>query len=198
MTASTGSVALAQAVWLVAALSLAGAVHVLWLKSPASARFRVPLDRGRQLVGRPILGANKTLAGLMAMPPAAAGAFLLARLLEPALPNWLRAGFWPLPPTHYAALGFACGLGFMLAEIPNSFIKRRLGIGPGQSGPSGPLRWLFVVFDRCDSSVGVLLVLTLFVPVTAATWLWVLAIGPAAHLLFSLWLQAVGVKRRAL
>lgn len=198
MTAGAGSVALAQAVWLVAALSLAGAVHVVWLKSPASARFRAPLDGNLHLGGRPVLGGNKTVAGLMAMPPAAAGAFLLARLLEPAFPDWLRAGFWPLSAMAYAALGFACGLGFMLAEIPNSFLKRRLGIGPGQSGPPGPLRWLFLVVDRCDSSVGVLVVLTLFVPVTAATWMWVLAIGPAAHLLFSLWLQAVGVKRRAL
>jgi hypothetical protein len=198
MTEGLGSAAFAQALWLVAALSLAGSVHVLWLRSGASARFRVPLDAGLRLGGAPVLGANKTVAGLMAMPPAAAGSFLLARLCEPGLPDWLRAGFWPLPPLHYAVLGLACGLGFMLAELPNSFLKRRLGIGPGQAGPAGWLRWLCLILDRCDSSLGVLLVLSLLVPVTPATWLWVLALGPAAHLLFSLWLQAVGVKRRAL
>jgi hypothetical protein len=192
------SPAFAQALWLVAAIMAAGSLHVLWLKSRLSAPFRRPLDSGRHWRGRPLLGRNKTLAGLMVMPPATGLCFAAVGSLRPHLPAWLEAGTWNLPLAAYATLGFTAGLAFMLAELPNSFLKRRLGIGAGEAAPQGLRRWLLMALDRCDSTFGVLVVLTLAVPMTAATWLWVLLMGPAVHALFSLWLRILGVKGRVL
>jgi hypothetical protein len=36
-------------------------------------------------------------------------------------------------------LGFCLGLGFILAELPNSWIKRRVGIKPGDLSPKYPI-----------------------------------------------------------
>ncbi|MFI5342228.1 MAG: CDP-archaeol synthase, partial [Candidatus Methylomirabilales bacterium] len=46
-------------------------------------------------------------------------------------------------------LGTALGLGAMLGELPNSFVKRRLGIAPGgcAHGIPGPV---FYLWDQVD------------------------------------------------
>jgi CDP-2,3-bis-(O-geranylgeranyl)-sn-glycerol synthase len=86
----------------------------------------------------------------------------------------------------------------MLAELPNSFVKRQLGVPPGQA-PSQPwLRPVILVVDRLDSVLGVLLALSLLVPVPIATWFWVLGLGSAIHGAFSIVMWRVGIKVRAL
>jgi CDP-2,3-bis-(O-geranylgeranyl)-sn-glycerol synthase len=54
------------------------------------------------------------------------------------------------------------------------------------------------LLDRFDSVLGVLIVLSLLVPVPASTWVWVLLIGPGVHAIFSILLHRLGVKARAL
>lgn len=188
----------ATALFLLLAMSSAGVLHVWWLKSPLSKPFALPLDGGATWRGRRVFGPNKMLRGLMAMPPGCALSFGLLGAAREQLPRWFAEGLWAMPPAAYAGLGFACGLAFMLAELPNSFAKRQLGIEPGLPAASGGLRALFFVVDRCDSVLGVLVVCSLLVPVPAATWGWLLLLGPSVHAFFSIVLHRVGVKARAL
>jgi len=187
---------LACALFLVAAMSVAGVAHTLWLRWPRSRRFAAPLDGGRKFRGRALFGDNKTWRGLLVLPPAAAAAFGAFGLLRPSLPAWMQAGLWANGPASYALLGFACGLAFMVAELPNSFLKRQIDVAPGGSPRNAGLAVLCFVLDRVDSAVGVLGVISLVLPVRPATWIWVLLIGPGVHLLFSLWLHRLGVKSR--
>jgi CDP-2,3-bis-(O-geranylgeranyl)-sn-glycerol synthase len=136
--------------------------------------------------------------GLMVMPVAAAGAFAGLAYFRDELPGWLGRGMWPLPPTSFAMLGLASGLAFMLAELPNSFLKRQLDVAPGQAPTRRAVAALCFVLDRIDSTIGVLLVLSLLVPVPPQTWLWALLIGAAAHGLFSMLLHALHIKARPL
>ncbi|MDY7227209.1 CDP-archaeol synthase [Hyalangium rubrum] len=183
------------ALFLISAFILAGAAQTWWFKSPRSARFALPLDGGRTLRGRRLLGANKTWKGFVVMVPAAMVAFALLATAARALPG-LSEGLWPLTPLQYALLGGSAALGFMLGELPNSFMKRQLGIAPG-SAPTSPWgRWLGFAVDRLDSIVGMLLALSLLVPVSWRVWLFVLAVGPAIHWLFNVALYALGVKAR--
>lgn len=188
----------AQAVWLVFAIGTAGVIHVLWLKSSFSRRFRQPLDGGLTIRGRRLFGENKMLRGLMVMPPATAFTFALLGGLRDWLPSSVAAGIWDLSVVNYAYLGFVCGLAFMLAELPNSFLKRQLDVSPGEVPNQYALRLFVLALDRLDSVVGVLLVVTILMPVAAATWLWTFLLGPAAHAVFSFWLYRVGEKARAL
>jgi hypothetical protein len=110
------------ALFLTLSFTLAGVAQTWWFKSPRSARFAIPLDRGRTFRGRPIFGANKTWKGFVIMIPATAAAFLLVGRLARALPAG--KGLWPLSPAGDALLGTLAATGFMAGELPNSFIKR--------------------------------------------------------------------------
>jgi hypothetical protein len=50
-------------------------------------------------------------------------------------------------------LGAAMGLGATLGELPNSLVKRQLGIAPGKT-TGGWLRALFYVWDQIDLVIG--------------------------------------------
>ena len=71
------------------------------------------------------------LRGFMVISPAAGVSFALLFLVVGfAAPEFARL-LWPLPVWQYAVIGSLAGLGFMAGELPNSFVKRRLGIPPG-------------------------------------------------------------------
>jgi CDP-2,3-bis-(O-geranylgeranyl)-sn-glycerol synthase len=162
---------------LLAAFTLAGAAQTAWFASPVSRAFAWPLDGGATFRGRRIFGANKTTRGLVVMVPAAAAAFVLMG--------------------SSALLGAIAGAGFMAGELPNSFVKRQLDIAPG-AAPSGSLAIAVqFLFDRLDSGIGMLLALSLVVPVAWQTWAVVLIVGPFIHWSFSLVMFRLGLKARA-
>jgi CDP-2,3-bis-(O-geranylgeranyl)-sn-glycerol synthase len=185
----------ACAAFLIAAFTLAGACHTAWLASPGSRRFAVPLDGGRTLGGHRWLGDNKTIRGFMVMVPATSLAFALLAALLTTLPGGL-AGLWALAPIEYALLGAWGALGFMAGELPNSFIKRQLGIAPGAAAHGRVSAPVFFVIDRIDSIVGLMLALIVAVPVPWGTWVYVVLVGPALHGFFSVALFRLGVKAR--
>ncbi len=188
--------ALPCAVFLLLAIGLAGVAHVLWLRSSWSKPFALPLDGGLHWRGQRLFGANKMWRGLMVMPPASAATFALFAARREYLPEWLADGIWALPPAQLAVAGFVCGLVFMLAELPNSFFKRQLGIEPGAAPAQPALRWLCLLIDRSDSTLGVLLALSIMLPLYPMAWVWVLLLGSGLHWLFSIWLYRLKIKRR--
>jgi CDP-2,3-bis-(O-geranylgeranyl)-sn-glycerol synthase len=190
--------AIVQAVFLLIAMSVAGVAHVLWLRTSLSRRFAWPVDGGLRFRGRRVFGENKRVCGFMVLPLATALTFLiLGGGREKLLPVFADS-LWPLTAWQYAGLGLVCGLAFMLAELPNSFVKRQLDIAPGQAPKQAWLRSIVLLVDRYDSVLGVLLVLSLMVPVSFATWVWVLLLGPVVHAIFSIAMHSLGIKARAL
>jgi len=189
---------LGNAAFLVFAIALAGIGHVLWLRIPLSQRLSQPIDAGLSWRGRRLFGENKMLRGFIVMPFATALSFGVLASLHDEMPTWLAAGLWNRGLSEYVLLGFGCGLAFMLAELPNSFIKRQLGVPPGAKASTPVLRWVLSVTDRLDSELGVLVLVSLLLPIQPLTWFWVLLIGPIAHTCFSVWLFLLGVKGRAL
>jgi hypothetical protein len=186
----------ACALFLLAAFVLSGCAQTAWLASAWSHRFAVPIDGGRTFRGQRIFGDNKTIRGFVIMVPATALSF--AALARIAGQEDLRAaGVWALTPDAYAWLGACAALGFMLGELPNSFVKRQLGVAPGAVASSrAAALWQFAA-DRFDSGVGMLAAVSLAVPVPARTWALVLAVGWAVHWSFSAVLFRLRVKPRA-
>ena len=176
---------LACALFIIAAFVLAGVSQTIWFRTRISRRLAIPLDGGATLSGRRVLGDHKTLRGFVVMVPAASVAFLLLQqLLTSSHSSW-GEGIWQLTPGQYAQVGLVGGLGFMLGELPNSFLKRRLGIPPGRRPAKLVGRILFATFDRLDSILGMLLAISLVVPTPWQVWAYVCSIGPAFHGSFS-------------
>ena len=187
--------ALARALFIIVAFVLAGLAHSAWLGSRWSRALLIPLDGGLRVRGRRVFGHNKTVRGFVVMVPAAALTFWGLSVVLSAVAPSVASGLWAIPSRDYALLGAWAGLGFMLGELPNSFVKRQLGVAPGQA-PLGSGRRLSFIVDRVDSIVGMLVVVSLMAPTPWMTWVYVLVIGPAIHLAFSVLLYRLGVKAR--
>jgi hypothetical protein len=184
------------AAFLLVAFTLAGLVQTFWLRSRCCPWLRGPLDGGRTWAGKRIFGDNKTWHGLVALVPAVGAAFVLLSLAcRVVVPAWAR-GLWALSPAAYGLLGCWVGLGFMLGELPNSFLKRRLDIAPGDAPIRPWARVLCFLGDRLDSILGAFLALALVVPTPMAVLLYLLLLGPAVHWSFSVLLFHLGVKGR--
>ncbi len=184
------------ALFLVSALGLAGLAHVAWMRTAWAKRLDQSVDFGLTFRGRRIFGDNKTVAGFVVMPLASALAF---RLLRPLFPVEIDAALsFAATPGDWLLLGFMTGLGFMLAELPNSFAKRQLDVAPGMEASSKFLRPVLFLADRFDSSIGALCMFSLFSSFDWRVWLPSLAIGVCLHAFFSWALFFFGVKGRAL
>lgn len=131
------------------------------------------------------------------MVPAVGVSFLLLGVVRERLPPSLQAGLWPVPVWQYGLIGCWAGLGFMLAELPNSFLKRQLGIPPGKAPREPRAGFVCFLLDQVDSVVGALLATSVFVPVPMETWILLLVMGPFIHWLFNVVLFLLGAKTRA-
>jgi len=176
------------AAFLLSAFIPAGCLHTAWLKSSWSLRLAIPLDFGLKLRGRHIFGANKMVRGFVMIVPAGGISFLLLSALF--------QGPWILSPLQYGGLGAVAGLGFMLGELPNSFIKRQLDILPGASPIGMPAKSVCFLIDRTDSILGMLIAIRFFVPLPWLAWIVVLGAGACIHASFSIVMYRLAIKAR--
>jgi CDP-2,3-bis-(O-geranylgeranyl)-sn-glycerol synthase len=184
-------------IFLVSAFFTAGLLQTLWLRSGVSRHFAIPVDGGRTIAGRRVFGDNKTWRGFVMMVPAVGGVFMFFGFLRTLGSSALADRLWSISIVEYGLLGCWVGFWFMAAELPNSFVKRWLGIQPGAAPIHRWGRSVCFVVDQFDSIAGGLLALAVVVPTPLLTWLYILAIGPALHWWFNLLLFLLGMKTRA-
>jgi CDP-2,3-bis-(O-geranylgeranyl)-sn-glycerol synthase len=156
---------IAASAWLVLPLLAGAVVHGLCMRHGWLGFLARPIDRDRRWRGRPIFGHSKTFRGPVCVAAGTAAGF--------ALQGALLARFDALAalvPADVASvpwwLGAAAGAAAELSELPNSFVKRRLGIAPGHTA-KGAASVVFYAWDQLDLLLGWWLVLAAAVPVTA-------------------------------
>lgn len=179
--------------WLLLPLLAGALVHGLCMKRGWLAALARPIDADARWRGRPIFGHSKTFRGPVCVAAGTAAGFalqqaLLSRIdaLAPlALPG-------PLPWW----LGAAAGAAAELSELPNSFVKRRLGIAPGATA-RGPLAVVFFLWDQLDLLLGYWLVLAIAVPVTPVRVATSLLLVGAVHPLTTLGGYLLGMRPTA-
>jgi hypothetical protein len=149
---------------LLAPLFVGLVLHGLCIRFGWLRRLAIPVDRGRTLRGQRLFGDNKTWRGIVAV---ALGTGIGFVLLDPLTEATLspHAAFVPRGATAFA-LGLAVGAMAMLSELPNSALKRQLGVRAGEQA-TGPWRAFFHVLDQVDLLVGAWLVLAFVVWPTA-------------------------------
>jgi hypothetical protein len=113
--------------------------------------LKVPLDGGRSLGGHRLFGDNKTVRGALCMILGC----LLATVALAQWPWWWEEALPEGLTEHGPGLvGLLVGVGIVIGELPNSFLKRRMGVAPGtQRGGAAGLA--LSALDQFDLVLGV-------------------------------------------
>lgn len=135
-------------------------------------------------------GANKTWRGFIVVPALTAAAALVLLPLE-----WLLAERSPFAGHSLLFAGAIAGLGYMLGELPNSLVKRRLGIGAGELPQQGKV--ITIAVDQLDSAAGVALAYLLWLAVPVDVVLWYVVSFPLVALVVKDWLHKNALKQSA-
>lgn len=119
-----------------------GVLHMVVVTNDWFTVLKKPLHKG-------LFGANKTWRGFIVMPiitmPGALLLWFVLHFSNVQLSTETMQYGWPV-------LGLLLGFAYVLFELPNSFIKRRMGAAPGQVPSTG--RLFYVALDQIDSGVG--------------------------------------------
>lgn len=133
---------------------LGGALaHGLCMRRGWLAWLRRPIDAGLTWRGRPIFGASKTWRGPVTVAAGAALVLALQARVLHHVPGLRAIELFDYGHLGGALLGAGVGAAAELAELPNSFVKRRLGVAPGGT-TRGPLAVVFFLWDQLDVLVG--------------------------------------------
>lgn len=148
-----------------------------------------PLDGAAEVRGRRLFGDNKTWRGAVVVVVGV----VVATLLLSLWPWWwdrLPDGIRDAGPLLYGVL---LGLGVVLGELPNSFLKRQLGVAPGAQSSLA-----LTIYDQADF---VLAVWVLLLPLWAMAWwqaAFVFAVVTAVHLVINVIGYAIGARETAI
>ena len=88
--------------------------------------------------------------------------------------------------------GLLLGLAYLVFELPNSYIKRKLGIAPGAK--SDRHKNLFIILDRCDSAFGVSFLYVLLLNLAPIDFIFLFGLAFVVHFFFSFLMVKLGVK----
>jgi CDP-diacylglycerol--serine O-phosphatidyltransferase len=146
-------------------LAFAGALHMLVVKNNLLPQLAMPINKKW-------FGVSKTWRGVLCMPLfTSLGFYIVFTLFN------VNSGYASFDLSRYSPieLGLMLGLAYIMAELPNSWMKRRMGI------PSGELpdknRMLFIIVDQLDSVVGCGLVYVIVIGMPVTTFISLILIG---------------------
>jgi len=129
-------------------------------------------------------GNNKTYRGIIVLP-------ILTGVV--ALINSFWLGPFEMSVPNDVFVGFGLGLAYILAELPNSFVKRRLGLANGEQ--SKKYKYLQIFTDKSDSLIGVLVFYFLATVVSIKTIVFLFCIGMILNLGISQLLVLIKIKK---
>ena len=140
---------------------------MVFIKMPVLRSWRIPIDGGKTLRdGKRVFGDNKTWKGFFGM------------IATTSVSAWLFwRGAFPLSFLRGAWLGLA----YVLFELPNSFVKRRLDIQPGKNGCA-----IQTFFDQTDSVIGYIAFMPLVYPLSWAEAAGIFVIAGVSHYIINI------------
>jgi hypothetical protein len=155
---------------------IANVIHIIIVKKNALSFLTMPIWTTQ-------FGANKTWRGFFILPILNGALLVLVNFFLPVFEVF--QSFW---------IGAILGFVYMLFELPNSWIKRKMGVGSGEKAEKNA--FLFMAMDKMDSSLGVSLACHFLLH-----WNWsetgiffFIAIG--THVFFSWFLVVLKIKKR--
>jgi CDP-diglyceride synthetase len=155
-----------------------------------------PLDGGLVLSdGKRLFGANKTWKGVIGMIAFTTICTMVLNIF-PEQSTAFRSGMSLNDIPYEGLYGASLGLAYVLAELPNSFIKRRLDIAPGKNA-TGIKGILFTVIDQADSIIGGAIVISIYTPMSSYQFWQLVLTASAIHYAVNLVLYFIRLKSQA-
>ena len=178
---------------------LAGVLNMVCVKQKWFKLLAKPIDRGAKLKdGKRIFGDNKTDLGIITM--------IISSIVTHIIWGEI-CTFWSNGQelnqlyinynntiSYNVLVGSLMGITYMIFELPNSFIKRRLEIPDGKT-LNGLKGKVFMVVDQIDSLLGVILVLALVSNITVGQYFNYIILGGFTHISFNWILYKLKIRR---
>lgn len=168
---------------------VAGIINSIFCKSKALSALNFPMDYGKNFIdNKRIFGNNKTWKGFLG--------YIIFNLITQVIwgvvcnfANINHLNFFYVNNDNIllnnVVFGLLIGLFYALFELPNSFIKRRLGIEPGKP-PKGLFKIFFIFLDQADSIFGVCLVVAMFYKMSVGFYFLYVLIGAVTHIVINM------------
>lgn len=145
--------------------------------------LNIPVDGGKKLNGKEILGAHKTFRGFFF---GILAGIIIAYIQTIYYPFTKIFSLIDYSTTNPALLGFLLGLGALVGDSVKSFFKRQIGIKSGQE-------WWF--FDQVDWVVGAFVLLTLYYQFSFGIYILGIIVMGGMHPLVNLLGYYLGIKK---
>lgn len=156
---------------------LANSLHVVVIKYNGLPKLVIPISEKA-------FGKNKTLRGFVVLPFfSGLLVFLFSLLFGPFVDSFL----------FDTLIGLGLGISYLLSELPNSYVKRRLKINNGEHSEKYKLLQIFV--DKSDSLIGMLIFYYLATPVEFITIIELYFIALLLSILTSVVLYSTKLKK---
>ena len=167
---------------------LAGVFNMLLLRIPFLKSRCRPIDSGKNWTdGKRIFGDSKSVLGFILMTVLAGILEIFWGFLLQGLGQNKRSLlylYFENTPAFNFLIGMLFGFLYMLFELPNSFIKRRLSVSAAEQGDRRRgLKLFFFILDQIDSMFGIMLCLGVLVHLRPAQTVFVIFLGGLTHVL---------------
>ena len=177
---------------------LAGVFNMIFCKLGILKFLQIPMDGGRTLRdGNRIFGDNKTWKGFIGYIIFGTIATVLwGAIIKNTGLNSLNFFYINHENTlnFNLIVGVLLGLFYALFELPNSFVKRRLGINPGKPA-KGVEKAVFVFIDQADSIFGCALVVWFFYNLGILKYIGFVVVGAVTHIVINMLLYFAHLRK---
>ncbi|MDN5275841.1 MAG: hypothetical protein JWN33_490 [Candidatus Saccharibacteria bacterium] len=178
---------IAFAFWFLLPAAIANVTPIFASRIPGLKQWNTPLDGGKRLRGKEILGTHKTWRGIITGLITATIVFALQQQAYIQW-EWVRelsdpANYQQLP----LILGTMLGLGALGGDAIESFFKRQFGIKSGNA---------WVPFDQIDYIIGAILLSLLFIVLPFHLYIIMAVVWFLMHLISSYIGWLLGLKKK--
>jgi len=167
-------------------LVISGSYHMLVVSRNWFSALAIPINQQS-------MGSNKTWRGIVVMMLATIPGVYLCHFLQPTLVDYLIVDMTLISPLW---MGVLLGIGYVVPELPNSYIKRKFNIKPGEQ--SQKYSFLFTFFDQADSAIGCAFVYGLLLSPPFEIMVAMILLGPLLHVIANILLYSVGLRKQPL
>jgi len=169
---------------------IAAILHMIVVKFDTFSFLKYPLDLKKTWRGKRIFGDNKTYRGLVVMVGLSVIFTFIYKLLLDNFDGFASLNLLDFNKYNFLFYGFLFGFGYIISELPNSFIKRQMGTKEGKSK-----NIIMILFDQLDSVFGILLIFIPFSNLTFNHFVIGLVFFGALHVIINLLLYKLGFRK---